>query len=587
MQRPGSALSKLRNQQKNLKANVSTGPIQEKKTYSKEEFIKNRDFVGAITLLEHEKFVNKENITNQLWLAYAYFHNGDFPNALEIYNNLMKRPNYDPNFHTFKACCLYALCKYKDGLIEAKKGLQSELNNRVKFHLAFKLGQGQEVIDAHSKLNQNSTGDQLTLAALHYLKGEYEDAIEIYKKIYMDKKYDALNIYLAMCYYKSEYFDIALDLVNHYLAIHPDSIIASNLKACIEYSSTGNDKEAKKILLDMQTITKKSDLIEDNDILRHNLSVFETSDSSNSNKLKVFSGLIDIIPEARQNLIIYYLRNEQINQAYNLIKDMQPITTKDYILKAIVHCLLGYQQPNSNPNELNENLRKAQTFFQSIGASTTECDTIEGRQCMASCFRLGGLYNDELIYLESIEQYMKDDDDFNWNYGVALAMCQNYKQAEEVLSRVKREKYRNDQNYLSWLCRCYIANGRPELAWNLYIAIDNHLVAIYLLGFIAHEFYRMGCYYYSFKAFLFLEKFSPSLENTKGKISSAIGVYYQLKSGKNDSDKLQEVIHYLCDGQQTEEVNKCIRVFMQWGKENGVTFTDEPVGQMGDDEGAD
>ena len=97
----------------------------------------------------------------------------------------------------------------------------------------------------------------------------------------MDKKYDALNIYLAMCYYKSEYFDIALDLVNHYLAIHPDSIIASNLKACIEYSSTGNDKEAKKILLDMQTITKKSDLIEDNDILRHNLSVFETSDSSN------------------------------------------------------------------------------------------------------------------------------------------------------------------------------------------------------------------------------------------------------------------------------------------------------------------
>ena len=173
MQRPGSALSKLRNQQKNLKANISSGPIQEKKIYTKEEFIKNRDFVGAITLLEHEKFVNKENITNQLWLAYAYFHNGDFPNALEIYNNLMKRPNYDPNLHTFKACCQYALCKYKEGLEEAKKGLQSELNNRVKFHLAFKLGQGQEVIDAHSKLNQNSTGDQLTLAALHYLKGEH------------------------------------------------------------------------------------------------------------------------------------------------------------------------------------------------------------------------------------------------------------------------------------------------------------------------------------------------------------------------------------------------------------------------------
>ena len=576
MQRPGSALSKLRNQQKNLKATVSHNPMQEKKIYTKEEFIKNRDFEGAITLLEHEKLLNRENINNQLWLAYSYFHNGDFPSALEIYNNLMKKPNYDLNLHTYKACCLYALTKYKEGLEEAKKGISSELNNRVKFHLAFKLGQGQEVIDAHSKLNQNSIFDQLTLAALHYLKNEQEEAIEIYKKIYMDKKYDALNIYLSMCYYKNEYFDIALDLVNHYISIHPDSVIAVNLKACIEYSSNGNDKEAKKILFDLQEKTKKSDLIEDNDILRHNLAVFDTSDST-SNKLKTFSNLLDIIPEARQNLIIYYLRNDQITQAYNLIKDMQPITTKDYILKAIVHCVMGYQQQSENPIELNDNLRKAQTFFQSIGASTSECDTIEGRQCMASCFRLGGMYNDELIYLDSIEQYMKDDDDFNYNYGVALAMCQNYKQAEEVLSRVKRDKYRNDQNYLSWICRCFIANDKPEYAWNLYISIDNHLVAIYLLNFIANEFYRMGAYYFSFKAFLFLEKFSPSNENSKGKISSAIGVFYQMLNGKSDSDKLQEIIHYLCDGQQTLEVNKCIKVFKDWGNANGVNFTDEPV----------
>ena len=43
---------------------------------------------------------------------------------------------------------------------------------------------------------------------------------------------------------------------------------------------------------------------------------------------------------------------------------------------------------------------------------------------MASCFRLASAYNNEINYLDSIEQYMKDDDDFNWNYGVALAMCQ-------------------------------------------------------------------------------------------------------------------------------------------------------------------
>ena len=43
MQRPGSALSKLKMQQQNLHANVTQKAVQ-KKTYTKEEFIRNRDF---------------------------------------------------------------------------------------------------------------------------------------------------------------------------------------------------------------------------------------------------------------------------------------------------------------------------------------------------------------------------------------------------------------------------------------------------------------------------------------------------------------------------------------------------------------
>jgi len=199
MQRPGSALSKLKMQQQNLHANVTQKAVQ-KKTYTKEEFIRNRDFEGAITLLEHEKLLNKDNQNNQLWLAYSYYHSGDFPKALAIYRNLTKKASYDLNIHTYIACCLYALTKYKEGLEEAKKGIPSDLNNRVRFHLAFKLGDGNEVLEAHQKLNQNNVPDELSLAALHYLKNEQEEAIDIYKKIFMDKKYDALNIYLAMCY---------------------------------------------------------------------------------------------------------------------------------------------------------------------------------------------------------------------------------------------------------------------------------------------------------------------------------------------------------------------------------------------------
>jgi intraflagellar transport protein 56 len=54
MQRPGSSLSRLKQQHQNLNVQV-TKKQQEKKIPTKEEFVKNRDFVGAITLLEHEK----------------------------------------------------------------------------------------------------------------------------------------------------------------------------------------------------------------------------------------------------------------------------------------------------------------------------------------------------------------------------------------------------------------------------------------------------------------------------------------------------------------------------------------------------
>jgi intraflagellar transport protein 56 len=75
--RPGSALSKIKKQHQNLLVNV-VNKQNEKKIPTKEEFVKKRDFVGAITLLEHEKMLNKDNILNQLWLGYCYFHNGDY-----------------------------------------------------------------------------------------------------------------------------------------------------------------------------------------------------------------------------------------------------------------------------------------------------------------------------------------------------------------------------------------------------------------------------------------------------------------------------------------------------------------------------
>jgi intraflagellar transport protein 56 len=72
-------------------------------------------------------------------------------------------------------------------------------------------------------------------------------------------------------------------------------------------------------------------------LIRHNLVVFRGGE----NALQVLPPLIDVIPEARLNLVIHYLKNEEINEAFQLIKDMECVVPKEYILKAIVHLVIG------------------------------------------------------------------------------------------------------------------------------------------------------------------------------------------------------------------------------------------------------
>ena len=71
------------------------------------------------------------------------------------------------------------------------------------------------------------------------------------------------------------------------------------------------------------------------------------------NALQVLPPIVDVIPEARLNLVIYYLKNDEVNEAYNLIKDMDCVIPKEYILKAVVHAVIGQQ------NEQKEHLRIA------------------------------------------------------------------------------------------------------------------------------------------------------------------------------------------------------------------------------------
>lgn len=77
MHRPGSSLSRIKEHTKTLQV-TTVNRQKEKKIPTREEFVKQRDFVGAITLTEHEKVSIRDNVQLQLWLAYCYYHNGEY-----------------------------------------------------------------------------------------------------------------------------------------------------------------------------------------------------------------------------------------------------------------------------------------------------------------------------------------------------------------------------------------------------------------------------------------------------------------------------------------------------------------------------
>ncbi len=239
----------------------------------------------------------------------------------------------------------------------------------------------------------------MSLAAIHYLRGHYQESIEVYKRILLENRdFLALNVYVALCYYKLDFYDVSQEVLNVYLQSNPHSAVAINLKACNHFRLF-NGKAAETELKQLADLTKNAPIGAafnfGNDLIAHNMVVFR----SGENALQVLPPLLNIIPEARLNLVIYYLRNDEIQEAFNLIKDLEPSTSQEYTLKGVVNAAYGQL------SDSREHLKIAQQYFQLVGASPTECDTIPGRQCMASCFFLLKQFEDVAVYLKSIKVF--------------------------------------------------------------------------------------------------------------------------------------------------------------------------------------
>ena len=160
-------------------------------------------------------------------------------------------------------------------------------------------------------------------------------------------------------------------------------------------------------------------------------------------------------------------------------------------------------------------------------------------------------------------------DDFNWNYGISLASTGSFKQAEEALLLVQSEKYKAEYCYISWLARCYISNGQPRNAWELYLKMDTSNESFNLLQLIANDCYRMGHFLYAAKAFDVLERLDPDPEYWEGKRGASVGVFQMVLAGKESVDNLTEVLRML-NGTSNPQVEYLVHTIKKVSREKGL-----------------
>lgn len=548
------------------RAKPALGTVSEKKKKNQtkisrlEEYLQQRDYLGALTLLEFQRSIGEIEEHADLWIGYCAFHLGDYKKAMEVYKSLTSQPECPAEVWVYLACALFFLGLYKEAEEAASKAPISPLQNRLLFHLAHKFNDEKKLMGFHQNL-EDVIEDQLSLASIHYMRSHYQEAIDIYKRLLLqDRDFLALKVYVALCYYKLDYYDVSQEVLAAYLQRVPDSTIALNLKACNHFRLyNGKAAEAElKNLIDISSCSFEFA----KELIRHNLVVFRGGEGA----LQVLPPLIDVIPEARLNLVIYYLRQDDVQEAYNLIQDLMPTTPQEYILKGVVNAALG-QDIGSR-----DHLKSAQQFFQLVGGSASECDTIPGRQCMASCFFLLRQFDDVLIYLNSVKGYFLNDDTFNFNYAQAKAALGNYKQAEEIFLMIQSEKIKNDYVYLSWLARCYIMNQKGQLAWELYLKMGTSSDSFSLLQLIANDCYKMGQFYYAAKAFDALEKLDPSSNYWEGKRGACVGIFQLILANKEPKETLKEVVPLLRNS-GNPQVEYIIRILRKWAKDNRVPLS--------------
>lgn len=543
---------------------ISEPPVLQKETNEQYilQAIEFRDYSSASTFIEFIRDELGQPYTKELalWHGYSLFHLGEYTKAIELYQKLLEAEPDDNTIYLYIASCLFYSQEYDAAQEAAEKGPSCDYRTRLLFHIAHKRNDETQLFKAHSELI-GTLDNQLSLAAIHYQRTNYQDAIDIYEKILQQHPdFLALYVYIAMCQFKLDQFQESNDSVDQYLAVNSDSAVGLNLKAC-DYFRLFSPDVAESQLLQIRKFASASYNFVDS-LIQHNLVVFHSGEDG----FTILPKLVDSLPEAKFNLALLYMMQNNCTEAFNLLQNFQPVDISEIVLRAIV--ILAFGQLNGDVNMIEE----SNSIFAEIGSMDVVKDTVPGRQCLATTKFIAGEYQETLRILDTIEQ-LDSSDEFKYNKAMSLASLQRWMEAENYFLQVKNEYYKKEIFYVSWLCRCYIKNKKPESAWNLYQEATQTEDAKTLLQIIANDCYIEGFYYFSMKAYDVLAKFDDDATMREGMIASAVGVFRGVLSRKETPDKVVEVLSCLASEPEAQQVLNIIQNYIETsGEFTGVDY---------------
>lgn len=142
---------------------------------SLEQFIFSRDYTGALALLEFRlKCQDGDTKDLLLWIGYCSFHLGNFKRAEDAYKELLDAHDVGREIYLYIAACYFFQQMYDESEKEAFKGSDSSLKVRLLFNIAHRTADEAKLMEYHRQL-QDKKDDQLSLAAVHYLRSHHQE----------------------------------------------------------------------------------------------------------------------------------------------------------------------------------------------------------------------------------------------------------------------------------------------------------------------------------------------------------------------------------------------------------------------------